>query len=122
MPEPGSDGGESPATQSLSVTIGGPGSDTFLFKPGFGTDIIANLKSSDTIELDGFSSVSDTSALQTLLTEAQSGQAQSLFHAADSGHDTVINLGDHDSIVLQNIQLANLHMNNFMLSIRLLIG
>jgi hypothetical protein len=114
MTEPGTNvtGSSAPAPRSL-VTIGGPGSGTFIFKPGFGTDVIANLTSSDTIELDGFSSISDTSALQTLLTEAQSGQAQSLFHAVNGGHDTAINLGFHDSIVLQNIQLANLHMNNF---------
>ena len=110
---PGSDGGESPATRSLSVTIGAPGSDAFLFKPGFGTDIIANLKGSDTIELDGFSSVSDSSGLRTLLTEAQSGQAQPLFHMADGGHDTIINLGNHDSVILQNVSLASLHMSNF---------
>jgi hypothetical protein len=61
-----------------------------LFKSGFGTDI-ANLKSSDTITVDDFSSV----------------------NAVDGGHDTAINLGDHDSIVLQGIQLANLHMSNF---------
>jgi hypothetical protein len=118
---PRSGGSGSSASQSLSVTIGGPGSDTFVFKPGFGIDVIANLKSSDTIELDGFSSVSETNALQTLLTEAQSSQAQPLFHAAKSGHDTVINLGDHDSIILQNVQLANLHINNFAVH-ALLIG
>jgi hypothetical protein len=72
-----------------------------------------SLKSSDTIELDGFSSVSDTSALQMLLTEAQSGQAQPLFHTVDGGHNTPINLGNHDSIILHDAQPANLHVSNF---------
>ena len=44
---PGSGGNGSSASQSLSVTIGGPGSDTFVFKPGFGTDVIADLKASE---------------------------------------------------------------------------
>jgi hypothetical protein len=37
------------------------------------------------------------------LTEAQSGLVQPLFHAANSALDTVINPGDHDSIILQNV-------------------
>lgn len=43
------------ATRAISVTIGGQGSDTFVFKPGFGTDFIANATAADKIELDGFS-------------------------------------------------------------------
>jgi len=103
------------ATQSISVTIGGPGNDTFVFKPGFGTDVIANATTSDTIELDGFSSVTSINQLQTQLTEAQNGQAQSLFESANGGHDTVINLGNHDSITLANVQLAALHTSNFII-------
>lgn len=49
----------------VPVMIGGPGNDTFVFKPGFGADIIANAISSDTIELDGFSSVTSIDELQT---------------------------------------------------------
>ena len=48
------------------------------------------------------------------MTEAQSGQTQPPFHTADGGHDTVINLGNRDSIILQDVQLANLHLSNFM--------
>lgn len=103
------------ATQSISVMVGAPGNDTFVFKPGFGTDVIANATTSDSIELDGFSSVTSINQLQTLLTEAQNGQAQSLFESANSGHDTVINLGNHDSITLANVQLAALHASNFII-------
>jgi hypothetical protein len=35
--------------------------------------------------------------------------------AANGGHDTVINLGNHDSITLTHIQLADLHANNFII-------
>src|SRR5262249_22677305 len=103
------------ATQSIAVTIGGPGNDAFVFKPGFGTDVIANATTSDTIELDWFSSVTSINQLQTQLAEAQNGQAQSLFESANGGHDTVINLGNHDSIILANIQLAALHASNFII-------
>jgi hypothetical protein len=106
-------GGNTVATQTLAVTIGGPGNDTFVFKPGLGADVIANATSSDTIELDGFASVGSINQLQTALAAAQSGQAQSLFEAANGGHDTVINLGNHDSITLANVDIAGLHASNF---------
>jgi hypothetical protein len=101
------------AAQSLSVTIGGPGNDTFVFKSGFGADVIANATSSDTIELDRFSSITSINHLQALLTEAQTGHSQSLFESANGGHDTIINLGNHDSITLANVQVADLHVSNF---------
>jgi len=102
-------------TQSLAVTVGGPGNDTFVFHPGMGANVIANATSSDTIELDGFSSVPSTNQLQTLLTEAQTGQLQSLFETANGGHDTVINLGNHDSITLASVQISALHASNFII-------
>jgi Subtilase family len=101
------------ATRSISVTVGGPSSDTFVFQPGFGTDAIANANTADKIELDGFSSVSSLRELHALLSEAQAGQSDALFHATHGGHDTVINLGNHDSIILANVHLANLHASNF---------
>ena len=103
------------ATKSLSVTVGGPGNDTFAFKPGFGSDVIANATSADTIELDGFSSVPNTNELQTLLSEAQAGQRQSVFHATNGGQDTVIDLGQHDRIILAKVSLVDLHANNFLI-------
>jgi hypothetical protein len=103
------------ATQSVSVTVGGPGNDTFVFRLGFGADVIANATSSDTVELDGFSSVSSINELQALLNEAQTGQSQSLFQTANGGHDTVINLGNHDSITLANVPVTDLHASNFII-------
>ena len=108
-------GATTTATQSLAVTIGGPGNNTFVFHPGMGADVIANATSSDTIELDGFSSVTSINQLQALLTEAQTGQSQSLFESANGGHDTVIDLGNHDSIILANLQIAALHASHFII-------
>ena len=84
-----------------------------MFKPGFGSDVIANATGADKIELDGFSSVPNINQLQTLLNEAQAGQPQPVFHAAHGGQDTVIDLGNHDSITLANVHLADLHASNF---------
>ena len=111
------DGTSSTITQAYSLTIGGPGNDSFVFKPGFGADTIVNAKSSDTIELDGFSSISSIDELQTLLHEAQTGQVQTLFQTANAGHDTVINLGNNDVITLENVHLADLHSSNFIIHV-----
>jgi hypothetical protein len=103
-------------SQTVSVTIGGAGHDSFIFHPGVGTEIVANAKSTDTIELNGFSAVANNHQLATLLQEAQAGISQSVFSSANDGHDTTINLGNHDSITLAHIQLANLHANNFIIN------
>ena len=109
-------GTNSTISQTISVTIGGHGQDTFVFKPGFGADVIANAKSSDTIELDGFSSITNNSQLATLLHEAQIGQSQSVFQSANDGRDTIVNLGNHDSITLASVHLADLHASNFIIT------
>jgi spore maturation protein SpmB len=109
------DSTHSSATQSVSVTIAGPGNDAFVFHPGVGSETIVNAGNADTIELDGFSSVTNSHQLAQLLSEAQAGQSQSLFTAANGGHDTVIDLGNHDSITLANVHLADLHASNFII-------
>jgi 20S proteasome alpha/beta subunit len=107
------DGTNSAITQPVTVTIAGPGNDGFVFHPGGGADLIVNAASSNTIELDGFSSVTSNSQLASLLAEAQAGQPQSVFQSENGGHDTLINLGNHDSITLTNVHLADLHASNF---------
>ena len=102
------------ATQAVAVAIGAGNDDTFIFKPGMGADVIVNATSAVTIELDGFSSVADSNQLQTLLNDAQTGHLQSLFQMTN-GHDTVINLGNHDSITLTNVQVIDLHASNFII-------
>ena len=109
------DGTSSIVTQPVSLTIGGPGNDSFVFKPGFGADTIVNAKSSDTIELDGFASISSIDELQNLLHEAQTGQVQTLFQAANGGRDTVIDLGHNDVVTLSNVHLGDLHPSNFII-------
>jgi hypothetical protein len=89
--------------------------DTFVFRPGMGADVIENAVSTDTVELDGFSSVTNNAQLAALLHDAQTGQSQLLFQSTNGGHDTVINLGNHDSITLMNVHISELHASNFII-------
>jgi VCBS repeat-containing protein len=108
-------GTNSTATQSVTVTIAGAGNDAFVFHPDVGADTVVNATSADTIELDGFSSVTSNRQLASLLTEAQAGLSQSLFQTANGGHDTLINLGNHDVITLANVALSALHASDFII-------
>jgi hypothetical protein len=74
-----------------------------------------NAKSTDMIELDGFSSVASADQLQTYLSEAQNNQPQGVFQVANGGHDTVINLGNNDVVTLANVHSADLHGSNFII-------
>ncbi|MGA2292566.1 hypothetical protein, partial [Bradyrhizobium sp.] len=89
--------------------------DTFVFRPGLGAEVIANAPSAPIIELDGFSSLTSNAQLAALLSEAQAGQPQSLFQSTIGGHDTVINLGNHDSITLTNLSISELHASSFII-------
>ncbi len=82
--------------QTLSVSIGGPGNDNFVFAPGIGADTIANFNSQhDTIELDGFANAQTVQELQSLITSDVHGNA-------------VIDLGHNDSITLPGMSPAQL--------------
>jgi hypothetical protein len=103
------------ASHTLPVTIGGPGGDTFLFHPGCGTQSISDMTAADKVDLDGFSSITSRHELQMLLSEAHAGESELLFHATHGGQNTVIHLGDHDTITLANVHLASLHASNFII-------
>jgi aryl-phospho-beta-D-glucosidase BglC (GH1 family) len=102
-------------SQIVTVTIGGPGNESFVFHPGIGTNIVVNATSTDTYDLRGFASMPTTNQVSELLHEAQTGQTQAVFSSTNEGHDTMIDLGNHDSITLSNVQLATLHANNFII-------
>jgi VCBS repeat-containing protein len=113
LTETHADGTSTVASQAVSVTIGGPGNNSFVFHPGIGADVVVNSHSTDTIELDGFTSIPTSNTLATLLQQAQSGQAQSVIVAANGGHDTLIVLDSHDSLALTNVRIADLHASGF---------
>ena len=77
--------------QTISVSIGGPGNDHFVFAPGIGADTITNFNPQhDTIELDHFAAAQNVQELAALVT-------------TDVHGDAVINLGHNDSITLPGV-------------------
>ncbi len=83
-------------TQTVSVTVGGPGNDNFVFHPGIGADTITNFNpQQDTIELDHFADAQTVQELQSLIT-------------TDAHGDAVINLGHNDSITLAGVTPAQM--------------
>jgi VCBS repeat-containing protein len=84
------------ATQQISVSVGGPGNDNFVFKPGVGADTIVNFNpQADTIELDHFANAQNTQQLAALVT-------------ADAHGDAVIELGHSDSITIPGMTASYL--------------
>jgi hypothetical protein len=87
-------GAQNPAettTGTMSVSIGGPGSDNFIFAPGIGADTIVNFNpQADTIELEHFANLQNVQQLAALVTP-------------DAHGDAVIELGHNDSITLPGV-------------------
>ncbi len=85
---------ENPAkdvTQTVSVTIGGPGNDNFVFAPGIGADTITNFNPQhDSLELAHFANVQTAQELQALI-------------STDAHGDAMINLGHNDSVTLAGV-------------------
>jgi probable HAF family extracellular repeat protein len=77
--------------QTVSVTIGGPGNDNFVFAPGVGADTVTNFNvQQDTLSLDHFANVQTVQELQALI-------------STDAHGDAVINLGHNDSVTLAGV-------------------
>ena len=78
-------------SQTVSVTIGGPGNDNFVFTPGVGADTVVNFNPQhDTIELNHFADAQTVQELQSLI-------------STDAHGDMVITLGHNDSITLPGL-------------------
>jgi hypothetical protein len=83
-------------SQTVSISIGGPGNDNFVFAPGIGTDTIVNFNpQNDTVELDGFANVQTTQQLAVAIT-------------SDVHGDAVIELGHGDSVTLPGVTASYL--------------
>jgi hypothetical protein len=79
------------ASASPSVSVGGPGNDTFVFHPGMGAETLGNFNpKADTIDLDGFSNIHSLHQLAAQIT-------------TDAQGDAVIALGHNDSITLPGV-------------------
>ena len=78
------------------MSIGGPGNDNFIFRPGVGADTIVNFNpKADTIELDQFANVQSVEQLASLITADVHGAA-------------TIELGHNDSITIPGISQSYL--------------
>ena len=82
--------------QTVSVSIGGPGNDNFVFQPGVGADTIINFNpQADTIELGHFANLQSVQQLASLIT-------------TDAHGDAVIELGHHDSVTIPGVTTSYL--------------
>ena len=85
------EGQNTAVNQTVSVSIGGPGNDNFVFHPGVGADTIINFNAQvDTIELDHFANAQSIQQLASMIT-------------SDAHGDAVIDLGHHDSIIIPGV-------------------
>ena len=90
------EGSNTVLNQTVSVSLGGPGNDNFVFHPGIGADTIVNFDpQKDTIELDQFANVQSVQQLASMI-------------ATDAHGDAVIDLGHNDSITLPGMTPAQL--------------
>jgi hypothetical protein len=85
------EGPQAVLNQTVSVSIGGPSNDNFVFQPGIGADTIINFNPHvDTIELDKFANVQTMQQLASLIT-------------SDAHGDAMIELGHNDSITIPGL-------------------
>jgi len=82
--------------------VGGTGDDVFIFAPGSGQDVISDFKpgqgSVDRIDLSAYG-FADFAAV--------------LSQASNSGSDVLLNLGNGNTITLKNVQVSQLHQDDF---------
>ncbi len=82
------------------ILTGGGGADLFRFSSGSGADIITDFEQIDRLDVSDFFGDSHTA----------------LGAATQDGHNTLIDLGDGDSITLENFAVSNLTVDNFAFS------
>jgi hypothetical protein len=87
------------------VLIGNGGNDTFLAAPG--NDVViqgfaAGAESQDVIDLRGIAGAHDFASLMA--------------HASDVDGNAVIDLGDDTHVTIDNVSVASLHSDDFLMS------
>ena len=84
---------------------GGVGDDTFVFVAGGGRDVITDFTAGGTEDkLDVSKTAFDFKTFDDVLA-----------HAHQHGHDTIIDLGHHDGVVLKNVDVTALTADDFIL-------
>jgi hypothetical protein len=86
-----SQGAGATTKETVSISIGGPGNDQFIFQSGVGADTIVNFNpQQDIIELDHFANVHSMQQLASVIT-------------SDAHGDAMIELGHNDSITISGV-------------------
>ena len=81
------------------VLTGGSGNDTFVFKTGYGNDVVQDWSSAgDRIDITG-TSIATFADLQASTSQV--------------GNDTVLDFGDDDTLTLVGVNSATLNENHF---------
>jgi VCBS repeat-containing protein len=92
------------ATERVGLNVASTASDTFVFAPGAGQEMVFNFNTNsaaaDHVELDHFG-ITNFSSL--------------ILQSVNNNHDTLINLGHGDSVTLVNVHPVDLTSNNFIL-------
>ncbi len=83
------------------LLFGGSGSDTFVFNANSGNDVIRDFGSNDVIDLSDFGAFNSIADVADALTQTRSG--------------VVLDLGEGDSVLLQNTSISNLDVDDFIL-------
>ncbi|WP_238365831.1 calcium-binding protein [Mesobacterium pallidum] len=78
---------------------GGGGRDTFVFAAGCGAEVIADLEARDWIELAASTGLTDFAAVQGALSQ--------------QGQDVVLDLGNGDSVLIEDVALGQLNSGDF---------
>jgi hypothetical protein len=93
-----SEGANTILRETVSVSIGSSRSDTFVFNPGIGADTIVNFNAAggDMIDLSHFTNFTTVQQLQAVTT-------------SDGHGDTVIDLGNHDSVTIAGMNIAGMN-------------
>ncbi len=102
-----SDGQNAVANQTVSISIGGPGHDNFIFQPGIGADTVVDFDpQADTIELDNFASIQSVQQLASLISLDAHGDA-----VIDLGHGDNITLPGMNAVQLQAVLQSVVHLH-----------
>ena len=88
------------------VLSGGLGDDVFIFHRGFGTDTISDFDVFDSTDIIDVSRISDFDGFEDLMEN----------HVTQVGADTLIEDGNGNSILLENVNSADLSADDFLFS------
>jgi Ca2+-binding RTX toxin-like protein len=86
--------------------LGGAGEDVFVWAPGFGVDRIGDFGAGDQLDLSGFDFADGQAVIDAMFQQ---------------GGNVVLRIMDGEKLTLQNVQLADLDPNQFIVEGALLI-